>query len=330
MNIVIDKKIKKEIAALIPVLLDIFAEIGLPLAGLTSKRLQRMAEACMAIGGIKTSFSEVRSVKDGIFMRTREIIQHENAYFGESISLGSYDDIRRKDLKLLVLAHVAVNSADIDSKPTNDGTRGYCLSDAFAQLLRTYKKKGWKKQLVAYRAQVASLEESLTQKRELERIPVHLPSGKELLLSYGAHNELQKAIIESFLPCFGKGAEVLYVGDTQNKHLHMEEQTLKEIGVFDLKHEELPDIIAYNREKNLLFLIEAYNCTGQWNETRLYKIKNKLASCKACIAYITAFQSLDDFKSVSKTIAWETEVWLADIPEHMIHYNGWKFLELHR
>jgi hypothetical protein len=28
----------------------------------------------------------------------------------------------------------------------------------------------------------------------------------------------------------------------------------------------------------------------------------------------------------ARTIAWETEVWIADTPDHLIHYNGTRFL----
>lgn len=76
---------------------------------------------------------------------------------------------------------------------------------------------------------------------------------------------MQKSIIEVFLPIFGFGASVLYVGDTADKFLYKNEAKLQEIGCFELEHEELPDIIAYSEEKNLLFLIEAYHSTSAEN-----------------------------------------------------------------
>ena len=303
-------------------------EVGVPFEGLTDLRLQRMAEACMAIGQIKNKLSEAKSVKDGVFLRTREILKFENDHYGENISPGSYDDIRRKDLKLLVLANIAINSSSIESKATNDSSRGYCLSDEFAILLKNYGTSRWKESLEEYKAKIESLEQQLKEKRESDRVPVKLPDGKELQLSYGEHNELQKAIIEIFLSIFGKGCEVLYVGDTSEKLLHKNEEKLSELGFFDLNHDELPDVIAYNEEKNILFLIEAFHCTGQWDKTRLYKIKNKLADCKAHLVFVTAFETFNQFKTLSTSIAWETEVWIADIPDHMIHFSGWKFLEM--
>ena len=330
MKIKVTKNIPASVAKNIFAMLGILKEVGVPFEGLSQLRLQRMAQACMAIGGIKKSFKEVKSVKDGEFLRTREIVQFENKYFKESISPGSYDDIRRKDLKLLVLANIAINSSSMESKATNDGSRGYCLSDEFAELIGAYGTEQWADSLVLYQQKAKALNEELEKKRESERVPVTLPSGEELLLSWGEHNVLQKAIIENFLAIFGKGCEVLYVGDTCNKLLHTDEEELKNLGFFELKHDELPDVIAYNREKNLLFLIEAFHCTGQWDKTRLFKVKKKLENCKAELVFVSAFETIDQFRTKSNDIAWETEVWIADMPEHMIHFNGWKFLEIHK
>ena len=177
-----------------------------------------------------------------------------------------------------------------------------------------------------------SLKDELERRRELLKVPVTLPNGKKIDLSHGAHNDLQKAIVEVFLPMFGFGAEVLYVGDTKDKFLYLEEAELKKINFFTLEHEELPDVVAYSREKNLLYLIEAYHSTGEWNEIRVRQVKRKLekSGCTANVVFFTAFENKSVFKQKAKDIAWETEVWIADSPEHLVHFNGYKFLELHK
>jgi type II restriction enzyme len=331
MNIKVTDNVPSKVAENIRIVLGILKEVGIPVDQLkTDLRKQRMAEACLAIGSIINSLSEAKSVKDKIFRRSRDIIKFEKDNYGEKMSSGSYDDIRRKDLKLLVLGNIAINSSSIESKATNDSTRAYSLSDEFAALLREYGKPTWDSALTNYKNKVKALEEELQRKREAERVPVTLPSGEKLLLSYGEHNQLQKAIIENFLELFGHGCEVLYVGDTSDKLLHKDEEVLKELGFFDLEHDELPDVVAYNKQNNILFLVEAFHCTGQWDNARLYKIQNKLTNCKANVVYVTAFETFAQFKTYSATIAWETEVWIAEIPEHMIHFNGWKFLEIHK
>ena len=42
--------------------------------------------------------------------------------------------------------------------------------------------------------------------------------------------------------------------------------------------------------------------------------------------YITAFLDFKTFKNFADIIAWETEIWIANMPEHMLHFNGDRFL----
>ena len=312
-------------------LLDIFQKIGIPIDD-TDRRVERMAKACLAVGNIKKSFTEAISIECQKFVRTRDIIAFENESYGENISSGSYDDIRRKDLRLLVEAGIVVNSSFTEEQATNNPSRGYALSKSFVELLHSYGSQEWEEQLAVYLNEIKSLKEELERRRNLKKVPVTLPGGKKINLSYGEHNNLQKEIIETFLPLFGFGAEVLYIGDTDDKYLHLEEVELKRIKFFVLEHEELPDVVAYSHEKNLLYLIEAYHSTGGWNEIRVRKIKKKLeeSGCTANVVFFTAFETKAAFKQKAKDIAWETEVWIAESPEHLVHFNGYKFLEIHK
>lgn len=311
-------------------ILDVFQLIGIPVDN-TDRKLERMAKACLAVGKIKKDFSEACSFEDG-FTRTRDIIVFENKYLGEDISPGSYDNIRRQDLKLLVEAGIVVNSSSTEDQATNNPSRGYGLSKSFANLLHSFGSSRWEILLNEFRKETKSLKEELERRRDLQKVPVTLPNGKIIVLSYGEHNDLQKAIIEVFLPLFGFGAEVLYVGDTKDKFLHLEKAELEKIKFFTLEHEELPDVVAYSRKKNLLYLIEAYHSTGEWDEIRVRKVKRKLeeSGCTANVVFFTAFENKNIFKQKAKDIAWETEVWIADSPKHLVHFNGYKFLELYK
>lgn len=317
------------IRELIFTILDILGEVGIPLNG-THRRLEKMAMACLAVGNIKSDFQEAKSSDDDCFLKTRDIIEFENAHYGEDISSGSYDDIRRKDLMLPVQAGIILNSSSFDSQATNNPTRGYALNPSFANLLKSYGTSKWNDDLSAYKEHVKFLRDELERKREMEKIPVRLSHDTELLLSSGEHNILQKAIVEEFLPRFGMGAEVLYIGDTSDKDLYINRDVLDEIGFFALEHEELPDIVAYCREKNLLFLVEAVHSTGPMDEIRVRKLKRQLERCQATPIFITTFLNRRGFRKWVEQIAWESEVWIADTPEHMIHFNGYKFLEIHK
>ncbi len=286
--------------------------------------------ACLAVGDIKTNFMEAKSSNDNLFLTTREIIIFENKHFGEHISPGSYDDIRRKDLLLLVQARIVLNSSSFGTQATNNPTRGYAMNPLFANLIKSFGTTKWKQNLTVYKKQVEILKDELEHKRNMEKIPVKLPSGINLELSAGDHNLLQKLIIEDFLTRFGMGAEVLYIGDTSNKSLFRNDKVLNSIGFFALEHDELPDVVAFCQEKKLLFLIEAVHSTGPMSEIRVMKLKKQLEKCSAVPIFVTSFMNKKTFRKRVTEIAWETEVWIADSPDHMIHFNGDKFLEIHQ
>lgn len=310
---------------LINTALYILDTFGIPMEA-TPRRLERMAIAFLASGNIKKigDFKDVKDLNSGYALKTRDIIVYVNKYFGENISSGSYDDIRRKDLKLLTIAEVVLQSSP--NSATNDSTRGYSINPTYAELIRIYGSKDWEKTVAEKLKDIEPLSKKLKRERKITKVNVTLPSGGKLTLSAGEHNDLQKAIIEEFLPRYGYGAEILYVGDTSNKFLYLEAEKLNELNFFEISHEELPDIIAYSKEKNWLYLIEAIHSSGPINELRLIQLQKLTKDCKAEIIFVTAFTNRPKFRQFMVNIAWETEVWIADNPDHLVHFNGDKFL----
>jgi hypothetical protein len=305
--------------------LDILLQVGIPFADRSQRALEKMAMAFLAVAGVKKDWTEAAGVSENRRLKTREIIKFINENYEENISSGSYDDIRRKDLRFPVAASLIINSGD-KGRATNDPTRGYGLDDGFEKLIVSYKTKSWSKNLKIFLSKRQTLSEILSRKRNLDLIPVMLPGNKPIVLSLGEHNDLQKAIVEEFLPRYGNGCEVLYIGDTSNKSLHMETKILNNLNFFELSHDELPDIIAYDKNKNWLYLIEAVHSSGPINEVRFHELNQLLKDCPAELIFVTAFLDRDTFRKWSSQIAWETEAWIASNPDHLIHFNGHKFL----
>jgi type II restriction enzyme len=240
--------------------------------------------------------------------------------------MGSYDDIRRKDLKLPVVAGIIIASANKPNAARNDPTRGYSLSPEYVEIIGRFGQSDWLEMIEEFMADRPTLAERLDAARQLNHVPIKLPDGQTLQFSPGEHNLLQKAIIEQFLPRYGFGAEVLYVGDTAKKFLVRDEQKLKSLKFFELEHGELPDVVAYSAKKNWLFLIEAVHSANPISPVRLLELKRLAKNCTADIVFITAFLTRDAFRKFAPEVARETEVWIADAPDHMIHFDGDKFL----
>jgi len=170
-----------------------------------------------------------------------------------------------------------------------------------------------------------SLVELYASKKEMTKMPVCI-NGEELMFSTGKHNELQKAIIEEFAPRFAPYSACLYVGDTAEKSLYKNSEVLQRLGFSITLHDKMPDIVLYRQEKEWLYFIEAVTSVGAIDAKRIIEIEAMTKQVKAGKIYVTAFLDFKTFKTFSESLAWETEVWIADIPNHMIHMNGDKFM----
>jgi type II restriction enzyme len=124
--------------------LEILESVGIPLESKTERSMERMAVCFLAVASLTNDWTKASCDN---FYKTRDIISYVNSHFEENISSGSYDDIRRKDLKLLVLSDLVVNSGEKQSSATNDPTRGYSLNEKFKKLIVYYGTKKWKEKL---------------------------------------------------------------------------------------------------------------------------------------------------------------------------------------
>lgn len=162
-------------------------------------------------------------------------------------------------------------------------------------------------------------------KKKLQKIPVTI-NGKEFSFSTGKHNELQKAIIEEFGPRFAPGAECLYVGDTVEKDLVKNSARLSELGFEITLHDKMPDVVLYRGDKDWLYFIESVTSVGPMDDKRIVELQELTKNVKSGKIFVTAFLDFKTFKKFSESLAWDTEVWIADMPDHMIHLNGDRFL----
>ncbi|MDE8347243.1 MAG: BsuBI/PstI family type II restriction endonuclease, partial [Acidocella sp.] len=310
----------------------ILREAGAKLRDISARNQERAALCLLAVAQIPTEglWAEAKSHledKDVRALRTRDILSFRNQHFSEGLSSGSYDDVRRKDLALLVNVGLVAASAGDAAADTNDGTRGYALTLEGLELLRAFRTPEWELVLKRFRESQGGIRDRLAKAREMQRVPVLLPGGMTLRLSPGPHNELQKAIIEEFLSRFSHNAQVLYVGDTENKSLIVDRDGLAAIGLpAPERGDRLPDIIAYEAKRNWVFLIEAVHSSNPIDDDRHAMLNRITASCTAGRVFATAFLTKNDFRKWVMRIAWETEVWIAEDPTHMIHFDGERFL----
>jgi hypothetical protein len=155
---------------------------------------------------------------------------------------------------------------------------------------------------------------------------VEIAPGKKITLSPGEHSELIRAIIEEFAPRFVPGSLLVYAGDTGDKWGYFDAPLLAELGIDVDSHGKMPDVVLHFAEMGWLLLVESVTSHGPVDGKRHDERAKLFAGSRAGLVYVTAFPSRAIMGRYLGEIAWETEVWVADAPSHLIHFNGVRFL----
>lgn len=248
----------------------------------------------------------------------------------------SRETIRRQTLHQFEQASIVERNRDNPNRSTNSKDNNYSLNQPIVDILKAYPEGNWKKRVEQFLVDSPSLRARYEKKVNKAKIPITLPDGSEITLSPGAHNQLHADVIHEFCPRFiGEGGRVLYIGDTASsrneggKLMHLESDYLLSLGVSPMAHDKLPDVVVYDEKRKWLFLIEAVDSHGPVSPKRWNELEEALKECNVGKVYVTAFPGQKEFRKDAANIAWETEVWIADNPDHMIHFNGDRFLGPH-
>ena len=177
-----------------------------------------------------------------------------------------------------------------------------------------------------YLANRKKIRHAVERERNLARIPVKLLSGETVTLSPGGQNPLIKQIIEEFCPRFAPGATVVYIGDAESKFLHLEAAYLEGLGVIIAPSAKMPDVVVHDTKRKWLLLVEAVTSAGAVDWKRRNELKELFKDCKAGLVFVTAFETRRAMQSFLPLISWETEVWVTEAPDHLIHFDGERFL----
>lgn len=246
--------------------------------------------------------------------------------YAKTYAPNTRETVRRYSVHQFIEAGLVIINPDQPNRPTNSPRTVYQIEAGALELLRKYGATNWEKHLETYLASVGTLKSRYEAERQMERIPVVLPDGVEITLSPGGQNVLILPIIDEFCSRFIPGGVVLYIGDTDEKFVYFNGGGLAAIGVTIEEHGKMPDVIVYHPHRGWLVLIEAVTSHGPVNAKRHAELKGLFASSTAGLVFVTAFPSRSTMNRYLNEIAWETDVWVADAPSHLVHFNGERFL----
>ncbi len=254
------------------------------------------------------------------------IMEFIRAHYGVDYAPNTRETIRRQTVHQFVQAALVVENPDDPSRPVNSPKWCYQIEPTVFNLLRQFGSDDWDSLLAGYLETAVTLKERYARQRKWHQIPVQIADGKEITLSSGKHSMLMKQIIEAFAPRFVPGGKLVYVGDTGDKWGYFDEALLHGLGVTVDLHGKMPDVIIYDQAKEWLLLIEAVTSHGPVNPKRRIELEDLFAPVRDKIVYVTAFPTRSELSRHLADISWETEVWVANNPDHLIHFDGIRFL----
>lgn len=308
---------------------DILKSVGMP-EKYCNPRCVMVFAACAEMGGASTRWRNASENYHGI----HEIIDFVNREFPDKAGLdtsgyqeNSRETIRKATLKPFTSAGIMEPKSGL---ATNDKANSYRFTAKFASLIRTYGTPQWEDSLKAFMEGYTTYAEILKQTKKIEATYQCSYAGADFSLKMNPHNKLQIAAIEHLFPLIAKvqPPELLYLGDAADRDLQQNNERLNELGIHVLSESGLlPDIIAYDKPNNRILFIEAYYSGGAFTVDKVNKIKS-LCNCPSGTeaAFITAFDTTKKMLKAYSEVAWDTEIWVAEEPTHLLHKNGDKFV----
>lgn len=247
-------------------------------------------------------------------------------HYKKTYAPNTRETVRRQTMHQFVDSGIALYNPDKPDRPVNSPAAVYQIGPAALALLQSFDTPEWHDKLAAYLAGRQTLAAQYAHERKQNLVPVHISSGKKIALSPGEHSDLIRAIVEDFAARFAPGAVLIYAGDTGDKWGYFDAPLLAKLGVSVDSHGKMPDVVLYHPARNWLLLVESVTSHGPVDGKRHTELSRLFGGSSAGLVYVTAFPNRAIMGRYLGDIAWETEVWVADAPSHLIHFNGERFL----
>ena len=296
----------------------ILSLIGMPLA----QQGDICCYALLALLGLSSTRDWLAATND--WMRIHDVLEFLRKNCGVAYAENSRETFRKQAMHHFRTAAIIEDNG----RATNSPNYRYRVTPEALRLFRTFGTARWKVQLDSFLSAHKKLKEVYDSKRRCNKVTVSV-GAVEYALSSGVHNQLQKAVIEEFAPRFLHEFKCLYLGDTTKRDLIKDVLGLQGLGFAITLHDKMPDVVMSVPSKDWVVFVECVTSVGPISPSRLLELNQMTANVKAGKVFITAFLDKLTYKKFVEQIAWETEVWIAEDPDHMIHLNGDKFMGPH-
>ncbi len=257
--------------------------------------------------------------------RITEMMDWMLEQYGVRYAPNTRETIRRQSIHQFVQVGLVIENPDDPRRPINSPKWCYQISAEALHLIRMIGLKHFGPGIEQFKTRPAPLSLE-TRHRVLPRETVSMPDGSTLDLSVGGQSVLIRAVVEEFAPRFVRDPRILFIGDAGNKELLHEKEKLANLGVKLPQRGKAPDVLILDGIRDWLIIVEAATSHGPIDQKRKNELAALFSKARPGLVFVSAFPDRKAFSRFHAAIAWETDVWLADTPDHLIHFNGERFL----
>lgn len=318
------KNLKQQISEKIEQATDILEKFGMPTAQLND----RTAYCLLALLNVtpEKNWENIENPLIGI----TPMMDFTKINYQKEYAPNSRETFRRFSVHQLVQAGIVLYNPDDSSRPVNSPKAVYQISPAAFDVIKTYGTMDFEPKIQDFLKNQKSLSKQYAHEREMNMVSVKIKDEHSIQISPGKHSELIKDIIEQLAPRFLPNSTLVYIGDTGEKWGYYDQEIAGNLLFNVLEHGKMPDVILYVEDKKWLVLVESVTSHGPVDSKRYIELKDLFSNVNADLVFISAFPDRSTFVRFAHDIAWETEAWIADNPDHMIHFNGDKFIGPHK
>lgn len=266
----------------------------------------------LAICRIKPEDKWVNAEREGVTV-TKGIMDFISNEYDVVYAPNSRETVRRKVLHCLLNKGIIEYNPFEPGLPTNSPRAHYAISEEVLSLVRNFGKEAWDEKLNDYLYKEDKIK---INNRDKRRVELKTPEGERYSLSPGKHNQLQADIVTVFSSKNLSSCEIIYLGDTENKNLILNEEMAEKLNIKIEKGTKLPDVVLYDKSNHTLYIFEAVTSHGPISELRLKDLERIFDDSGTKKVYITAF---DNFSMLGKhydELAYGTEVWISKKPNN--------------
>ncbi|MGY1895030.1 BsuBI/PstI family type II restriction endonuclease [Nocardia gipuzkoensis] len=266
------------------------------------------------------------SLAERVLIGTRGMIEWFRLEYAKDYQANSRETLRRSTIHQFLGAGIVISNPDDPHRSVTSPKWCYQLDASVHALLTTYEQDGFADRAKRYLAERQPTRAANVDAGEVIRKPVTLPNGVRVASGEGGHRGLVAETLTEFCGRFTPGGSVFYIGDGDVEWTYFDRTGFDAWGISKQSYRRLPAIVVYMKEKRWLILVEVCSSHGAIDDGRRQELANLFSGVAVSLFFVSAFHSRADFRRHVNNIAWNTEVWCADDPSHLISFGGGRSL----